>query len=289
MPDCDVCLRECRDDGVLSCGHVVCQGCCMSQNKCMICARDVSKTRTRLGKRPASSISPTTWTHVDGSNNTFTDNGDIPHGSSQTHAAPTRTISPAPISHSVAPLPEYTNAGNKSNHTKTGISAVHKDKFSSGDGDDCDNLNNMLSNGVTADLEPPPKKLARVSTSDFNHTNASNTATIMTTTNSSPGPTEQPVMVHAPTAFDEVRCELRAEPSTPKVSRSALRTSGKLSVDVLRKFLHAQLDLSPDYAIIIRCAGEDLVDAMTLGQIDTHIWPKSSGHLVLDYRIVRTA
>lgn len=93
-------------------------------------------------------------------------------------------------------------------------------------------------------------------------------------------------MVHAPSAFDEVRCELRAQGSTPKLERSALRTTGKVSIAVLRKFLHARLNLSTSHAVVLRCSGEDLIDAMTLEQLGTHVWPKSSGHIVLEYRIV---
>lgn len=101
-------------------------------------------------------------------------------------------------------------------------------------------------------------------------------------------------MVHGPTAFDEVRCELKPEPSAPKLARSALRTTGKLSVALLRKFLHSQLNLSSSSAVFFRCAGEDLVDAMTLGQLDAHIGQRNSNdnnlhmseHIVLEYRVV---
>lgn len=93
--------------------------------------------------------------------------------------------------------------------------------------------------------------------------------------------------IHGPTAFDEVRCELRALGSAPKLQRAALRTTGKLSVALLCQFVHQSLDLPDNTSIVLRCSGEDLTDAMTLGHLATHVWPESEGHMILDYRIAR--
>lgn len=91
--------------------------------------------------------------------------------------------------------------------------------------------------------------------------------------------------VLGPTAFDEIRCELRAADAAPRLARCALRTTGKLSVALLSKFVHARLELGSRETVVLRCSGEELVDGMTLGQIGAHVWPKAAGHIVLEYAI----
>lgn len=91
--------------------------------------------------------------------------------------------------------------------------------------------------------------------------------------------------VHGPTAFDEVRCELRPLGTAPKIQRAALRTTGKLPVTLLVRYIRERLELSPVQRVIIKCCDEELTDAMTLGDLVKYVWPSSEGHLVLDYEI----
>lgn len=160
----------------------------------------------------------------------------------------------------------------------------------SGSGINDDDTGNAELNNATAPVESIVSKPSQLDT-QTNHLSPSDMVTTknITTTNSVIRSGEGLVTVQAPTAFDEVRCELRPELSAPKLVRPALRASGKVSVAVLRKFLHTRLNLSPNQAVLFRCAGEDLVDAMTLGQLGTHVWPKSAGHIVLEYRVTQTA
>lgn len=95
------------------------------------------------------------------------------------------------------------------------------------------------------------------------------------------------VRVQAPTAFDEVRCELQAARGAPKLRRPALRSSGKLTVNHVLKYVRMQLALDTNTIVKLSCAGEDLNETMTLNVLVRKVWPVSQGHLVLDYRIER--
>lgn len=96
-------------------------------------------------------------------------------------------------------------------------------------------------------------------------------------------------VVHGPTAFDEVRCELRALGAAPKLPRSAVRTTGKLTIALLSQFVHISLALPPLDNVVLLCSGEYLTGAMTLGHLVTHVWPESEGHMVIHYRIATHA
>lgn len=106
---------------------------------------------------------------------------------------------------------------------------------------------------------------------------------------SRPTPTPRVMTVQGPTAFDEVRCELRAQGSAPRLTRSALRTTGKVSIAVLQQFVHSILKLDASDTVILRCSGEELTGNMTLSQLVNHVWPESEGHMILDYRIATGA
>lgn len=194
MPNCDVCLVECRDGGVLACRHVVCRTCGMSQSKCLVCARIGGKARRRANKRGPTAP---TWPEAP---------SESPEGSD---APPRPDVSPP---------------------------------------------------------APDPDAPDDVSTT----------------------PMDPLTVVTGPTAFDEVRVELRPIQDAPRLARPALRASGKLSVRLLAKFVHARLNLPLQQAVVLRCAGQDLIAAMTLGQLGTHVWPKGAGHVVLEYKIGAT-
>jgi hypothetical protein len=90
--------------------------------------------------------------------------------------------------------------------------------------------------------------------------------------------------VRAPTAFDEVRYELRPVLGAPLLERPALRSSGQVTVVQLSKFIRGQLGARESADVIISCAGEELSDTMTLNLLVSEVWPKDDGHLILDYR-----
>jgi len=91
--------------------------------------------------------------------------------------------------------------------------------------------------------------------------------------------------VRGPTAFDEVRYELIPLDGAPKLSRPAMRTSGKVSMALLAKYICSVLGLDASISVKLCCSGEDLSDAITLNHLVTHVWPESEGHVVLGYRI----
>lgn len=91
--------------------------------------------------------------------------------------------------------------------------------------------------------------------------------------------------VRAPTAYDEVRCELRPSLGAPKLRRPALRSSGQLTVQHVAKFVRMQLALDAATNVSISCAGEDLNPSTTLRLIVRRVWPESEGHLVLHYSL----
>jgi hypothetical protein len=91
------------------------------------------------------------------------------------------------------------------------------------------------------------------------------------------------ISVRAPTAFDEVRYELRPAVGAPMLERPALRSSGHVTVVQLAKFIRGQLGARE--SIIISCAGEEISDTMTLNLLVSEVWPKEDGHLILDYRL----
>mgnify|MGYP003476556877 CR=1 FL=1 len=90
--------------------------------------------------------------------------------------------------------------------------------------------------------------------------------------------------VRAPTAFDEVRYELRPSVGAPMLERPALRSSGHVTVVQLAKFIRGQLGAKESMDVIISCAGEEISDTMTLNLLVSEVWPKDDGHLILDYR-----
>lgn len=100
-------------------------------------------------------------------------------------------------------------------------------------------------------------------------------------------PATQLQRIQAPTAFDEVRCELQAASGSPKLRRPALRSSGKLTVYHVLKYIQMQLALDASSTVKVSCAGEELNETMTLNVLIRKVWPASQGHLVLDYRIER--
>lgn len=337
MPNCDVCLVECRDGGVLACRHVVCRTCGMSQSNCLVCARIVGKVRRRLIKRPPSP----------------------PHSASPSASpSPTRTVAavsaardsktrapraagtmpllrPRARAHSAAAAsPRRRAATNGRSDEPTNVTA---NVFTNGDAhlpdrahrthpvlsidpiDPAHCSDHLAASGQIpaqnrGDSQPPLPNQPYANTEGASNDEEAVPMDVVPkqdeqlydplAINQSPddhiesgtapeGPSSengvdvQMAAVHGPSAFDEVRCELRAQGSTPKLDRSALRTTGKVSIAVLRKFLHARLNLSTTYGVALRCSGEDLIDAMTLGQLGTHVWPKSSGHIILEYSIIR--
>lgn len=261
MPNCDVCLVECRDGGVLACKHVVCRTCGMSQSKCLVCANVVGQQR-RLGKRVIISrnkgaVRVEDVPNKDQLSDDSTDS-QVQNTSVSKLATPIPIISPKQTpSFKVRRVPLMPTPPSPEEQ----ISPVN-------------------------DLSPPPQPPISVTppeTSDPSEPQSKRrkkeTFSTQVEGNSNLN------TVHGPTAFDEVRCELRALGSTPRLQRSALRTTGKLSIALLSKFLHQTLQLTPADDIILRCSGEDLIGSMTLGHLATHVWPETEGHMILDYRL----
>lgn len=108
-------------------------------------------------------------------------------------------------------------------------------------------------------------------------------------------------MVYGPTAYDEVRCELRTalSDSSPTLDRCALRTSGKLRIATLRKYVRAQLQLDGDDDVALRYDGRDMDDdATTLGELqdeqdgdksdgDRMMDENENGHLIVEYEVTK--
>lgn len=234
MPNCDVCLVECRDGGVLACRHVVCRSCGMSQSRCLVCAEIVGKNRRRPGKRVA-----------------------VPRPARADDAA--RAASPgAPTAKEASPSPP----------PRTAPALRSPDVLPAAPSPSPPLPLTKSSSPTEDDASPePPLKLRK---------REDGVATPIG---------DGIVSVTGPTAYDEVRCELRALGSAPRLSRNALRTTGKLSVGLLAKFVHTLLQLPDADRVVLRCSGEDLASAITLGHLVTHVWPESEGHMVLDYRV----
>lgn len=104
-------------------------------------------------------------------------------------------------------------------------------------------------------------------------------------------------MVHGPTAYDEVRCELRAAMSnhSPTLERCAIRTSGKLSIATLRKYVRAQLQLDGNDDVALRYDGRAMDDdETTLGELqddeddrmmDENENENENRHLIVEYEV----
>lgn len=265
MPNCDVCLVECRDGGVLACGHVVCRSCGMSQSKCLVCAEVGGKHRKRLGKRLIQSRVPSTPIRVD----------DLPRR--DVPSDPNSDI--LPVKSPRLPDMQLRTARITELPTKSPRTSPPPPRL-------------PISPAPTAILRRPssqPQTSKTPSSTDDRDTTERPSKTSKKDPHPLPDPAATGLMaVHGPTAYDEVRCELRALGSAPRLARSALRTTGKLSVALLAKFVHTILHLSPSDRVVLRCSGEDLTDAMTLNHLVTHVWPESEGHMILDYRIAQT-
>lgn len=93
--------------------------------------------------------------------------------------------------------------------------------------------------------------------------------------------------VTAPTAFDEVRWELRprAGCGAARLRLPALRTSGKLPAEVAAKFVRSKLSLPQERIVELYCAGVLLRPEMTLETLVRKVWPADQGHLVLEYAV----
>ena len=286
MPHCDVCLTECDSVGLLSCRHNVCRRCGMSQNSCLVCARIGGKNRRRLSNRTLPLTRP-------GPNEVFTPSKE---------STPELVITPlpkTPRTHTLSPLlrqlpvrlPAATadspdrkrpqepkrvkerSAEARANDRKFDVKRAEGRRVENKRNHDAIRGPEPVVNGKTggsvngkekSHLNPPSKK-PRVEKSTESNADCK--------------------LVHAPTAFDEVRCELRPSAATPSLQRNALRTTGKLTIDLLAQFVHGCLKLAPSQSVLFRCSGEELTGAITLGHLVSHVWPESDGHMVLDYRV----
>lgn len=91
--------------------------------------------------------------------------------------------------------------------------------------------------------------------------------------------------VTAPTAFDEVRWELRPLGGAPRIRLAALRTSGKMTAEIVSKFVRSNLGLDEEREVELSCAGVPLRPEMTLDTLVKKVWPTAQGHLVLEYSL----
>lgn len=265
MPNCDVCLVECRDGGVLACGHVVCRSCGMSQSKCLVCAEVGGKHRKRLGKRLIQSRTAANPIRVDDLSRRDTSTEGTPDALPvkspclpDMHLRPSRVTELPARSPRASPPPRPTIIPDAVVDVKVPSASTHLTKAAPPNDD--------------RDVAERPSKMLKKDPLAFGE----NGGTGM-------------MAVQGPTAYDEVRCELRALGSAPRLARSALRTTGKLSIALLEKFVHTILQLSPSDHVTLRCSGEELIGTMTLNHLVNHVWPESEGHMVLDYRITRSA
>lgn len=92
------------------------------------------------------------------------------------------------------------------------------------------------------------------------------------------------VSVRGPTAFDQVKYELRACAGSPLLERPALRSSGQVTMVQVMKFIREQLGLVDGTRVVISCAGVDVSDTMTLSLLVDEVWREDNGHLVLNYK-----
>lgn len=246
---CDVCLVECVNGGVLACRHLVCRSCGMSQSKCLVCAEIGLINRRRKIRRMAPPRA-----------------SELPQPSSPKEGSPG---------------PSFKHSRPTASRTSTDVLAKSP----------CVSPANHLASpdiGVAVAPSPSPGPSKSVSPADDDTTPEPPNKMQKRELPASDSGTGL-MAVHGPTAYDEVRCELRALGSAPRLARSALRTTGKVSVKVLSQFVHTVLQLPQSDHVVLRCSGEDLTDAMTLSHLVTHVWPESEGHIVLDYRIAQGA
>lgn len=246
---CDVCLVECVNGGVLACRHLVCRSCGMSQSKCLVCAEIGLNARRRKIRRMAPPRA-----------------SEIPQASTPKEGSPGPAFKP--------PRPTASRTSTEVLGRSPRVSpAIHP-----------------ASPDIVVPVAPSSSPGPSNSVSPADDETTPEPPTKMQKRGSPASDSETGLMaVHGPTAYDEVRCELRAVGSAPRLARSALRTTGKVSVKVLSQFVHTVLQLPLSDQVVLRCSGEDLTDAMTLSHLVTHVWPESEGHMVLDYRISQGA
>ncbi|CAN8065987.1 unnamed protein product [Agarophyton chilense] len=248
MPNCDVCLGEARDVGVLRCNHSVCRACGVSQSSCLVC-NDVGGTKRRRfattrfnprSHRPNTPTKPAAAERIK--------LRPRQHRSSSDQSAAFRSVQTSEARlKSVPTLEPHRQAA-------PGRSTTPE-----------------------SDQPEPPLKYRKI----VNGRRTSKTDADALSSESKNGMRR----VQGPTAFDEVRCELRPLGSAPKIQRCALRTTGRLPVYLVARYIRERLELPLAEQVIIKCSDEELTDDMTLGDLISHVWPASEGHLILDYEV----
>ncbi|KAI0564679.1 hypothetical protein FGB62_24g023 [Gracilaria domingensis] len=264
MPHCDVCLGEVRDVGVLRCNHSVCRSCGVSQSSCLVCnGVGRSKRRrlvtSRLNQRPR--------------------RNDTANAKPVTDRAKLRSRNPSqPAQKTLSAALSTAQSSGVCSALATALEPLHPPAPG-------------RSISPESDQAEPPTKYRKIAADhDISKaaTRASSSEARASSSETQTPSSEMPSRMRflkGPTAFDEVRCELLPLGSAPKLERPALRTTRKVDVSYISRYLRERLELHSTEIVVIKCAGQELVGTMTLGDLVTHVWPASEGHLVLHYEV----
>lgn len=346
MPICDVCVRECYDAGKLSCDHVVCRTCGLSQSRCLVCADVGNEHRNKqrekmVGRLPNSDrhVTPPSTansTHTDGSRHNVSDTASPEKVVSSDAEPPEMKISQKfPNGEKVVkPKAKGIKAEVEIEQVEKAVAVGKKRKrlpieeteaspdtrkvprkepkldFKAARKPQRKGLRMKLVRKTAAILRAPnkeatkngkkgegkeTKELKRTTEKDAKKNvrksvakdaiKPSKDGSCKENSEALSSNDENVKTVYGPNAYDEVRLELRPIKRTPRLDRPALRTTGRVSVALLSRFLHKTLQLDAADRVILSCAEQDLTDPMTLNQLVNHVWPQSQGHMILDYRV----
>jgi len=73
--------------------------------------------------------------------------------------------------------------------------------------------------------------------------------------------------------------------SLPPLKNSVIRTSGRLKIGQLKKYLMRQLKLDPSQLLELRCNGDAIGDELSLTFVQRTRWLKPDADMILSYRL----
>jgi hypothetical protein len=73
----------------------------------------------------------------------------------------------------------------------------------------------------------------------------------------------------------------------PPLQNSVIRTSGRLKINQLKKFLMSQLKLDPSQLLELQCNGDTIGDELSLTFVQRTRWLKPDEDMILSYRLSR--